>query len=235
MNLADIRKKAQRERQERDTAAVGRGPVVQHETHPLPAIPPLNPLLNQPSGSASGHSQPIEPFDPLGVILSGREAVHAALRREIVPVSVPDEEPSGFLLFTIGGETYAIEIERVRETIRPRRVTPVPRAPESITGIISHRGAIISILDLSKRVGHEQSTATNAGRIIVVRNGRGLCGLLVVGVGRVVMVPPSAVEPAPAMPVAENREFVSGIVRHRGAMLILLNLDKVLDIGLRST
>jgi chemotaxis signal transduction protein len=37
------------------------------------------------------------------------------------------------------------------------------------------------------------------------------------------------------MPVSENREFVSGIVRHRGAMLILLNLDKVLDIGLRTT
>jgi purine-binding chemotaxis protein CheW len=235
MNLADIRKKAQRERQERDTAAVGSGPVVQHETHPLPAIPTLNSLLTQPSGFVSKHSRPIEPFDPMGAILAGREAVQTASLREIVPESVPEEEPSGFLSFTIGGETYAIEIDRVRETIRPRRVTPVPRAPESITGIISHRGAIISVLDLSKRVGLEQRAATSTGRIIVVRNGGGLCGLLVDGVGRVVMVPPSAVEPAPVMPVAENREFVSGIVRHRGDMLILLNLDKVLEIGLRST
>jgi purine-binding chemotaxis protein CheW len=235
MNLADIRKKAQRERLKRDTAAVGSGPVVQHETQPLSAVPTFDPPLTETTGSVSVHPQPAEPFDPLGVIQSGREAVRAASRQEVVPESVPKEEPAGFLSFTIGGETYAIEIERVRETIRPRRVTPVPRAPESITGIISHRGTIISVLDLSKRVGLEQRAATSTGRIIVVRNGGGLCGLLVDGVGRVVMVPPSAVEPAPAMPVAENREFVSGIVRHRGAMLILLDLDKVLDIGLRST
>jgi purine-binding chemotaxis protein CheW len=235
MNLADIRKKAQRERQERDKASAGRGPVVQPEALLLPAVPTVVSSHPEMSGSVSGHSRPIEPFDPMGVIQSGREAVHASLLQDVVPEAVPEEEPSGFLSFMVGGETYAIEIGRVRETIRPRRVTPVPRAPESITGIISHRGAIISILDLSKRVGLEQSTATGGGRIIVVRNGGWLCGLLVDGVGKVVMVPSSAIEPAPVMLVAENREFVSGIVRHRGAMLILLNLDKVLDIGLRST
>ena len=236
MNLAEIRKKAQRERQERERTAAAGAPVVLHEAPPLPITPPSELLYTEPSDSVSEYPQkPVGPFDPLGVILAGREAVRAASLQEVVPESAREEELAGFLSFTVVGETYAVEIGRVRETIRPRRVTPVPRAPESISGIISHRGAIISVLDLSKRLGLDHNSSAGAGRIVVVRKGGGFCGLLVDGVGRVVMLPSSAVEPAPAGQAAENREFVSGIARHRGVMLILLNLDKVLDIGWRST
>lgn len=236
MNLADIRKKAQRERQEQDKVAAGRVPVVPLEACPLPNTP--TPELRhslQPSSGLDRTLTPIEPFDPLGVILAGREAVRAALLCEVAPELAAEEELAGFLVFMVGGENYAVEIDRVRETLRPRRVTPVPRAPESITGIISHRGAIISVLDLTGRLCLDMSSPAGAGRIIVVRKGSGFCGLLVDRVDRVVMLQPSAIEPLPAGSVGENREFVSGIVRHRGAMLILLNLDKVLDIGLRST
>ena len=236
MNLADIRKKAQRERQEREIEAAGRVQVVPLEARPLPKTPTPEFLPTVlPSSGPESLLPPIEPFDPLGVILAGREAVRAASLREVAPEFAVEKELAGFLVFMIGGEKYAVEIDRVRETLRPRRVTPVPRAPESITGIISHRGAIISVLDLTGRLGLDQSSSDGAGRIIVVRKGGGFCGLLVDGVGKVVMLPPSTIEPIPAGPAAANREFVSGIVRHRGAMLILLNLDKVLDIGLRTT
>lgn len=236
MNLADIRKKAQRERQEREQTAAAEVPVVLHVARPLSTDLPADLALTEPTVAVSEHfPRSVESFDPLGLILAGREAVRAASLSEVAPESAAEEELAGFLMFMVGGENYAVEIDRVRETIRPRRVTPVPRAPESIMGIISHRGAIISVLDLSKRLGLDHSSSVVAGRIIVVRKGGGFCGLLVDAVGKVVMLPLSTVEPVPAGPPTENREFISGIARHRGLMLILLNLDKVLEIGLRST
>jgi purine-binding chemotaxis protein CheW len=237
MNLADIRKKAQRERRDRESAASFGGTGTARDDHGMPAALPVAAPADVPPGrlQAVPLPEPDAPFDPLGVILAGRDAVRAASAPGAVPEAGPEEGLTGFLGFTIGGETFAIEIDQVREIIRPRRVTPVPRAPESITGILSHRGAIITVLDLSGRLGVNHGSPAGAKRIIVVRKGGGLCGLMVDGVGRVVMLPASAVEPVPAGLAEENREFVSGIARHREAMLILLNLDKVLDIGWRCT
>ena len=142
---------------------------------------------------------------------------------------------SAFLRFDVGSETYAVAIDQVKEIIRPRRITPVPRAPLFIKGILSHRGAIIPVLDLTTRLGFGASHRAGTERIVVVRKGGGVCGILVDGVGRVVKLPTSAVEPAPMAPAGGNSEFVSGIARHRGQLMVLLNLDKVLDIGGHST
>jgi purine-binding chemotaxis protein CheW len=233
MNIADIRKKAQRERLNRESNASFGGAGDARDDHGASTVlsgagPPGVPTDGLP---ASPLPEPDAPFDPLGMILAGREAVRAASHQSVVPESGMHEELTGFLGFTVGGETHAIELDRVREIIRPRRVTPVPQAPVSITGILSHRGAIITVLDLSGRLGIDHGSTSGSKRIIVVRKGGGLCGLLVDGVGRVVMLSASSVEPVPAGLTAENREFVSGVARYRGAMLILLNLDKVLDIG----
>jgi purine-binding chemotaxis protein CheW len=169
-------------------------------------------------------------FDPLRTILAGRERVRTAGTAEF-PESCLEELPNGFLWFTVGGENYAVHIKHIKEVIRTRRVTPVPRSPAALTGIISHRGALIPILDLAGRFGVENSVGFAAQRIIVVRKGEGYCGLLVNRVGRVVMRRLSEIGAAPReLPVALHA-FVSGAIRYKGALLFLLELDKILDIG----
>ena len=128
-----------------------------------------------------------------------------------------------------------MEIHRVKEVLRPRRVTPVPRCPGVIRGIISHRGAIMAILDLAGRLGLESVSTPALQRIIAIRMGEGSCGLLVNRVGRVVMRPRSAVEPPPRELPPGQHPFVSGTIRYKGAQLLLLDLDKILDIGGSST
>ncbi len=159
----------------------------------------------------------------------------AALEAADLPESGGKEKLTGFLWFTVGGENYAVENQRVKEVILPRRVTPVPRAPEAMTGILSHRGAIIGVMDLSARLGLEETLASALQRIIVVRMGEGLCGLLVNRVGRVIMRPITAVEPLPKELQGTEYEFVFGIIRYKGAQLLLLDLDKILDLGVRPT
>ncbi len=148
-----------------------------------------------------------------------------------LPASGVEEELAGYLWFTAGGENYAVTIGRVKEVIRPRRVTPVPGAPAAIMGILSQRGAIIPILDLSERLGFPTSSTATSRRIIVVRKGEGGCGLLVNRVGRVVMEPASNLEPVPGELPATERKFISGAIRYKGALLLLLDLDRLLDPG----
>ncbi|MRR37700.1 hypothetical protein EG829_24210, partial [bacterium] len=45
--------------------------------------------------------------------------------------------------FRVGDVYYALDILRIREIIRPQKLTPIPRAPEFVEGVINLRGAVI--------------------------------------------------------------------------------------------
>ncbi len=173
-----------------------------------------------------------DPFEPLGVIPAGQETEAAASPGEPSADSVPGEAATGFLRFTAGGLCFAVEIGRVKEILGPRQVTPVPRTPHWIRGIISHRGAIISLLDLCGRLGLDHRSAAGFGRIVVVRSGGGVAGLLVDGVRGVVSLLLSSIEPPGE---GGGRDFVAGTTRQGGEELLLLNLEKVLDLEWNST
>ena len=53
--------------------------------------------------------------------------------------------------FRVGEEMYALDIMRIKEIIRPQKLTPVPKAPRFIEGVINLRGAVIPVVDLRKR------------------------------------------------------------------------------------
>jgi len=57
------------------------------------------------------------------------------------------------VVFRLGGEDYGIEINQVREIIRKREITPVPRQPPYVEGVINVRGTIIPVINLKKRFG----------------------------------------------------------------------------------
>ena len=132
------------------------------------------------------------------------------------------------LAFRLAGDPHAIAIERVREIVRMRPVTRVPRVPAVIRGVISLRGEIVQVLDLRMRLGMEASEPKRSSRIIVLHGDEGeVCGLLVDTVDEVLRVEESAlVAPGPgesgcvASLCARGDEFVS-----------LLDLEKVLDLG----
>jgi purine-binding chemotaxis protein CheW len=242
MNLADIRKRALQERQERENRSdhasgdtARKGPVQHPHGSDTEGPREEHPGMPGDRPGAVPAPEPVIPFDPLGVILAGREAVAAASAATAAPAPPADEEETReFLGFTVGSETYAMEIGRVKVIIRPRRVTVVPRAPESVAGVISHRGYIIPVVDLAQLLGLENVPVTGEERVIIVRTEKGACGLHVSSVRRVVHVPLAAIASPQALSGGQKRDFIEGIAWHRGTMLIILNLHKMIDIGARS-
>ena len=143
------------------------------------------------------------------------------------------EEEAGELLellsFQLGEEIYAVPLVRIQQIIKPRPMTYVPRAPEYILGIISLRGTIIPIFDLKQRLGLGKSEVGRKSRIIIIKlNEKAVAGLLVDQVLEVARVPASGLEPTPAIFSGVEGEFIEGIARFRGRMLIVLNLRQVI-------
>ncbi len=137
-----------------------------------------------------------------------------------------------WLTFSLGAEEYSLDIENVREIIKPREISDIPRAPEFVLGIISLRGIIIPVFDLKKRLKLGQVDPSPASRIIVCQEDERMVGLLVENITQVVRLPEAGIEPPPAVLSGLDRDLVEGVGRHQGRMIILLNLGNVLDAEL---
>src|SRR5438046_2571537 len=98
----------------------------------------------------------------------------------LVRASGRDARPQkGVLTFLVAGETYGIEILHIREIIKPREITEVPRAPRFLLGIITVRGIVLPVLDLRLRLRLDAAPLGRGARILVVARGGDLYGLLV--------------------------------------------------------
>lgn len=251
MDLAKIRQKA---RQGHNDAP----PADMPETHPprdmtavAPQLVEVMPLQSASMGDdfftnteVSVFVPPSQPyqlhrrktsFDPIEIIQAGREAAGCdedlqLPTAEQAQTAVEDYEE--FLCIRVSNEIYGINIMKIKEIIKPREVTEIPRAPSFVSGIISLRGVIIPIVDMLDRLGLMREAVTGRGRVVVVRHGEDFTGLLVDEVIQVVRIAKDRFEPAPAVLEGINRDFVSGIGRTDNRMIILLNLDTITDINL---
>jgi purine-binding chemotaxis protein CheW len=214
-------------------------PVVNVQPRPAPIEDDLSivadtPRRTIPPPAIQPHHR-VTPFDPIEAILAGR---HAAGCDEDLYLSSPEqsqavvEDYEEFLCIRVSDEIYGINIMQIKEIIKPREVTEVPRAPSFVSGIISLRGVIIPILDMLDRLGLRRESVTGKERVVVVKHGESFTGLLVDEVIQVVRISRTSFESAPAVLEGIDREFVTGIGRSDNRMVILLNLDTIADINL---
>jgi purine-binding chemotaxis protein CheW len=137
--------------------------------------------------------------------------------------------------FEVQGNTYALDVSSVREVVRWQAVTPLPRAPTLIQGVVDLRGAVIPIVDLAEVLRGEASLPGDATRIAVVEVDGLVLGLVVDAVLDVRAVEASALGDPPALATHAGYEAARAVVRRADAAPILvLSLDHLLECIYRS-
>jgi purine-binding chemotaxis protein CheW len=243
MDLAEIRKKAQKETKNGGGAAESPVSVPDRTEQPCDAV--TQPVAEAVPDSEGGWwpeedtavqvpDQAVSAgrFDPLSVLLAGREASRVEGDDDAAAVAAGGEDLQEFLCFRVSSEIYAINIMTVKEIIRPREVTEIPRAPGFVSGVLSLRGIIIPVFNMRLRLGLAEAEKSGRERIVVITKGEEFIGILVDEVTQVVKITTAIIEKPPAVLDGIDRDFVSGIGRYNGKMLILLNQDKILDISI---
>jgi purine-binding chemotaxis protein CheW len=140
-----------------------------------------------------------------------------------------EEMPNGqrLLVFTLDGAPYALPVERVREIVRQRPITPVPRLPAAVLGVISLRGQILQVIDPRPRLALAVGRPGARSRIVVAHDGVGrVAGILVDSVEAVVTV----TEEGMCEARAGQGSAVEGIYRHQGRFVSIVDLDRVMDV-----
>jgi purine-binding chemotaxis protein CheW len=146
--------------------------------------------------------------------------------------AAPRIELAQLVAFGVGSGEYALDIMRIKEIINPVAVTPIPKAPAFIEGVIELRGAILPVVDVRKRFDLPPSPPVRAMKYLIVGidigETRMIVGLVVDRVSEPLRVPRSEIKGAPQMTTAE-RAYFNGVVHHQGRMLMVLDVDALLS------
>ena len=167
--------------------------------------------------------------------MSASAVPEAAGWEELARVANPEEGAAragrrlALVTFVLDGDAYAVPVERVREIVRLRPITPVPRVPSSVCGVISLRGEIAQVIDLRLCLGMPAHEPTRASRIVVLQRDDGaFAGLLVDAVREVLRIDEDATRPPPT----GEGEGVAALYSRGGEFVSLLDLDRVLELGI---
>ena len=133
-----------------------------------------------------------------------------------------------FVEFKIGQEEYGVDILQVKTIERMMPITRVPKAPKFVEGVINLRGEIVPVIDLRKRFDLPSGETTENTRIIIVSVNEITVGMIVDSATEVVQLSQDAIEPAPSITSSIDSNYLDGVGKIDGKLLILLNVAKLL-------
>jgi purine-binding chemotaxis protein CheW len=131
--------------------------------------------------------------------------------------------------FRVGRESYGVPITSLHEIVRVPEITAVPDSPEFMEGVINLRGKIVSVIDLRKRLGETQIVPSRTNRILVVEHRGRLSGLIVDSASEVLKIAAADVEPPPNLSQEGGLHCVTGLGKHNGRLIVLLDVAELLE------
>lgn len=155
------------------------------------------------------------------------------------------EQMMQLVVFELDKEEYAVEIADLQEIITIPEITPIPNAPQFISGILNLRGRISVVVDLEKRFNLVRDNSDRVeGNIIITEVDGNNFGVIVDRVSEIITVPVSSIQATPALVSSKiHADYLKGVVviidqdkkvdnsekKNGSRLVILLDLQKMLQ------
>jgi purine-binding chemotaxis protein CheW len=141
--------------------------------------------------------------------------------------------------FRAGLGLFGIDTRQIREVLGAVAPQPVPLAPKYIAGVMPYRGEVLTTVSLRVLLGLERSSGANCALVLDDEN-EDRFGLMVDGVGGVVTMARSALEPNPSVPDVRSRTLFGGFYRMPSGLMVRLDPQRLrpsrlLECGLPGT
>jgi purine-binding chemotaxis protein CheW len=145
--------------------------------------------------------------------------------------NVFDQASEGFVTVMTGGQLFGLRLERVRDVFVPRGLSPVPLAPPEVAGLLNLRGRIVTAIDLRRRLGLPPRTDGGAPVAVGIEERGELYGVIVDRVGDVLRLKRSDYDANPVNLDQRWSKVCAGVYRLDHALMVALDIDKVLDLS----
>jgi len=143
--------------------------------------------------------------------------------------------PGKYLTFVVENEHYSVPVLQVREIMRLCPITPVPRMPAFILGVMNLRGKIVPVIDLRERFGLPKADVSDRACVVVVQynsldGGQPWMGMVVDAVEDVTHLTLADLEAPPDFGGDLDTRFITGMAKSKDSVKTLLDLDRLLHL-----
>lgn len=139
-----------------------------------------------------------------------------------------------YVTVLLGGQLFGLPISRVQDVFMPQRLTRVPLARLEIAGVLNLRGRIVTAIDMRCRLGLPKRDDSKPPMAVGIECKGESYGLLIDTVGEVLKLDDNAREPNPVNLDARLTEISAGVHRLDGQLLVILDVERVLDMGVEA-
>lgn len=139
---------------------------------------------------------------------------------------------TSFCTFWLDGQLFGIAVEAVREVVRDQPVTPVPRAPAAVRGLVNLRGRIVAAVDLRRCLdpgAPDGRGDRRAGSLVVLKSSLGEVSLVVDEVRDVCVTTPETFEGPPSTLRGPGRDLILGTHKLEDRLLLVLDVPRTIE------
>ena len=139
-----------------------------------------------------------------------------------------------YLSFTLGDETFAVEILSVQEIRTWEVPTLLPRSPEHMKGVINLRGTIVPVIDLRIKFDICKPVYDDTTVVIVLRINEDdkvrIMGIVVDAMSDVLFIDKDKIRNSPEFGGKVDAEYIEGLTTIEGNIVSLLTTKALLNI-----
>ena len=132
------------------------------------------------------------------------------------------------VIFELGGDLFAADVLAVDRVLRYVAPSPVPDVPSWVEGVIEHRGGVIPVIDLRRRIGAAETAIGSGTRTIVLNTSAGYVAGVVDAVKEVAVLPTGAVTAPPPLFRGMSSEAIRGIAKVGERLVVVLDVERVM-------
>lgn len=136
---------------------------------------------------------------------------------------------SQIVTFRIEQDLFAADVRAVERVLRPTAITPVRNMPPWISGVLEYQKRVVPVIDFRARFELPAAAPTNETRVLVFNVTGSWVAAVVDAVLDVSALEPGRLEPPPPLLRGLAADYLRGIVRRDGKLVMLLDADRLLS------
>ena len=138
-----------------------------------------------------------------------------------------ERAPWSLVVFTLDGQ-YALHLRNVERVVRAAEVTPLPRSPDIVLGVINAQGSILPVVNVRRRFRLMEREMEPTDRLIIAKTSLRRVALLVDSVTGVIERAEDDVVPADA--IVPRTEYIEGVTKLDENIILIHDLDSFLSL-----
>ncbi len=137
-------------------------------------------------------------------------------------------QPKHLLVFTLDEQRYALPLPSVKRVVRMVEITPLPKAPEIVLGVINMRGQVIPVVNIRKRFRLPEREITLSDHLIIAQTSKRAVGLLADSAGHALEVLENKI--ISAKKILPAMDYVEGVIKLEDGLIFIHDLEKFLSL-----